>query len=131
MSRREFKGTALTRYLFGLEDAKQINTRPIDNQPWYVAREICRQVGIVGYSHAVNGERSDDFELKKSERRHASIHIGNYGKNNMLMVNNGGMLKLIYQSNTPAALDIQDRISEIPADLFPDEWHEYMTEIDN
>lgn len=128
MSKRVYLGTALTRYLFGIEGAKTIDMRTINNQPWYTAREICGLLGIENHSMAVHRERkTDPFTLKESEWRNESIHTGNYGKDNRLMVNNGGMLKLIYQAKTPAAEAIREKIENIPRHLFPPQWDEYFT----
>jgi len=121
-----YTGTPLTRYLFGLEGAKTINVRHDSGQAWYVARDICNLLGITNPSHAVNGKRKKGPSLKASERDHMSIHIGNHGKNDMLMVNNGGLLKLIYLSKKPTALLIQERIAEIPESLKPPQWHKYL-----
>jgi len=132
MSNNEFIGTPLTRYLFGAENARAISTRTIDGQSWYMSADICGRVGIRNHGQAVHRERKrDEFTLKSSEWRNESNHIGNYGKQKVLMVNNGGMLKLIYQSKTPAALEVQAKISDIPKDLFPAEWNEYLSELDD
>lgn len=130
MSSNRFNGNRLTRYLFG-DNAGTITTRSYDNQSWYMAAGICRLVGISNHSQAVHRPRMDDFTLEEYEWRMESIHIGGYGKKHVLLVNNGGMLKLIYQSNTPAALEVQERISAIPESLFPIEWQEYLSEIDD
>ena len=38
--------TKITRYLFGVENAQTITTRTIDGQHWYMALDICNQLGI-------------------------------------------------------------------------------------
>lgn len=132
MIKREFKGTSLTRYLFGDENAKTITTRIYDDQSWYMAANICGQVGIVNHSQAVHGDRErDGFTLERREWRIELIYKGGRTKKHVLLVNNGGMLKLIYQSKTPAALEVQERISTIPMDLMPAEWLEYLCEIND
>jgi prophage antirepressor-like protein len=121
MSSNNFKGNKLTIYLFG-DNAKTITTRTFDNQSWYMAADICRLVGISNHSKAVHDERTDRLKPLDCERRKESIHIGNYGKDQVLLVNNGGMLKLIYQANTSAAEAIRVRIENIPRHLIPSQW---------
>jgi prophage antirepressor-like protein len=130
MSKREYFGTALTRYLFGVDNAKTIETRNIDGQQWYMAANICLLLGIVNHSVAVHKERKDRLHPLDSEKCKDSIHIGNYGKDQVQLVNNGGMLKLIYQAdkaNKPAAKAIVERIDDIPKHLIPPQWHKYLT----
>lgn len=126
MSKRDFTGTPLTRYLFGLAGAKTIDVRPENGQTWYVARDICNLLGIANASAAVHGERKKGPTIRGYERCHMSIHVGNYGKNEMLMVNDGGLLKLIYLGKTPFAEEVRDRIASIPNDLIPAQWHAYL-----
>jgi prophage antirepressor-like protein len=130
MSKREYLGTALTRYLFGDDNAKTIATRNIDGQQWYMAADICRLVGIVNHSVAVHKERKDRLHPLDSEKCKDSIHIGNYGKDHVQLVNDGGMLRLIYQANKvnkPTAKAILEKIDEIPKHLIPSQWHNYIT----
>lgn len=125
MSNNRFNGNRLTRYLFG-DNAGTITTRTYDNQSWYMAADICRLVGISSHSQAVHRTRMDDFTLEEYEWRKQPEYIGGYGKKQILMVNNGGMLKLIYQSNTPEAQAVQERITTIPDDLIPEQWRDYL-----
>ncbi len=126
MSRNDFRGNRLTIYLFG-DSAGKIATRTHDDQSWYMAADICRLVGISSHSQAVHRQRkNDDFTLEEYEWRKEPEYIGGYGKKLILMVNNGGMLKLIYQSKTPAARAVQERITTIPEELFPEQWHDYL-----
>lgn len=132
MSKSEFKGTPLTRYLFGDDRAKHISMRQLDGQSWYMAAHICGQVGIVNHCQAVRSVRSrDEFTLESHEWRKESIYIGGRTKKLVLLVNNGGMLKLIYQSQTATALVVQELVTNIPEDLFPAEWQEYLSEIED
>lgn len=130
MSKREYFGTALTHYLFGKDNAKTIATRNIDGQQWYMAAKVCQLLGITNHSAAVHNERKDRLQLLDSEFCNEPIHIGNYGKNEVLLVNDGGMLRLIYQAdkaNKPAAKAIIEKIGDIPNHLIPPQWHKYLT----
>lgn len=126
MTVNKFRGNRLTIYLFG-DSAGTITTRTFDGQSWYMAADICRLVGIANHSVAVHGERQDKLSPTVREWRKESIHIGGYGKKLVLMINNGGMLKLIYQANTEAALALQERIAEMPKSLRPPQWDKYLT----
>lgn len=125
MRSNNYNGNRLTRYLFG-DMAGAITIRPFDNQPWYMAADICGLVGIACHSQAVHRPRTDDFTLGEHEWRKETIYLGGYGKRHVLMVNNGGMLKLIYQSKTPAAREVQERIATIPDELMPVQWRAYL-----
>jgi prophage antirepressor-like protein len=123
------KMTKLTRYLFGDESAKTITTRTIDRQHWYMASAICGLLGISNHSRAVHYKRiTDELTLTDQEKCSKSVYIGGYGKKHILLVNNGGLLKLIFQAKTQAALEVQSRIAEIPNQLIPAEWADYLTE---
>lgn len=125
MSSNRFSGNRLTRYLFG-DSAGTITTRTYDDQSWYMAADICQLVGISSHSQAVHRPRMDDFTLEEHEWRKQTEYIGGYGKKQILMVNNGGMLKLLYQSSTPEAQAVQERIANIPDDLIPEQWRDYL-----
>lgn len=132
MSSNRFIGNKLTRYLFGSDNAGTITTRTYNDQSWYMAADICRLIGISSHSQAVHRPRiNDDFTLAKHEWRKDSEYIGGYGKKQILLVNNGGMLKLIYQSQTATALAVQAKVDNIPENLFPAEWNEYLCEIND
>ena len=127
MSKREYLGTALTRYLFGVDNAKTITTRKLDGQQWYMAATICELLRIASHSQAVHRERKkDELTLKASEWRKETLSNGRR-KKHILLVNNGGMLKLIYQATSPVAIEVQQRIETIPENLIPAEWADYMT----
>jgi hypothetical protein len=126
-SKEKIYMTRLARYLFGVENAEMISTRTIGGQHWYMAATICELLGIANHSQAVHREReADELTLTNSEWRKETIFTGRR-KKHILLVNNGGMLKLIYQAKSPVAIEIQKRIGEIPKHLIPAEWADYMT----
>lgn len=119
--------TKIARYLFGNEFAEQIATRTLDGQHWYAAIDICNLLGIANHSQAVHRKReADELTLTASEWRKETIFTGRR-KKHILLVNNGGMLKLIYQAKSPVTIEVQKRIEEIPKHLIPAEWADYMT----
>jgi prophage antirepressor-like protein len=103
--------TKLARFLFGVEDALTITTRTKKGQSWYMAADICRLVGIANHSTAVHGERTDGFELEKSEWLKNAEYTGT-SKRQILMVNNSGMVKLIMQGTTGRAREVQVRAQQ-------------------
>jgi len=121
--------TKLAIYLFGYDNAQSIVTRTFDRQHWYMASTVCDLLGIVGYSTAVHRERrGDDFTLEDHEFCTKTCYIGGRRKKHILLVNNGGMLKLIYQGNTPFAAEVRERVQNVPDRLIPPEWADYMVE---
>lgn len=108
--------TKLAIFLFGYNEAQTIQNRPIDCDHWYMASCICGLLGITGYSQVVH-KYLYDYEWRKE-----SIHIGGYGKKNILLVSTIGMLKLIVRGRTPYAHRVCDRIFKVPVNLRVDDW---------
>jgi len=117
--------TKIARYLFGVEAAKTITTRTIDGQSWYMAANICGLLGIASYSQAVHREREDELQPLESEWRKETIYIGGRSKKHVLLVNDGGALKLIYQATTPLGREVQERAEYTPENLIPAQWADY------
>lgn len=118
----ELKMTKIARYLFGVEEALTIRTITIKGEHWYMASVICQLLGISNHSQAVHEERKDGLGLTDAEWRKESKYIGNYGKQKILLVNNLGMLKLIFKGTKPRALAVQDRAKKTPPNLKPASW---------
>lgn len=116
--------TKLAIYLFGYDAAQTITTRTIDGERWYMASAICGLIGIANHSTAVHGQlkRKPFLNLLDNEHRDETIHIGNYGKDRVLLVNESGMLKLLFKGTKPRALAVQDRAKNTPANLKPASW---------
>lgn len=120
--------TKIVIFIFGKAIAGQISTRTIKGQHWYAARDLCNHLGIVNHSQAVHRKREkDELTLKDSEKTHFTFYNGRK-KKEMLMVNNGGMLKLIFQGTSTLALEFQRRADMVPQHLIPDEWADYITD---
>lgn len=117
--------TKIMRYLFGKEAAKDITTRTMEGQSWYMAANICGLLGIANHSQAVHHERDDGLQPLESEWRKETIYIGGSSKKHILLVNNGGALKLIYQATTPFARKVQEKVNKTPEELRPAQWADY------
>lgn len=100
--------TKLAIRLFGYENAQTILNRTIDNKHWYMASDICRLVGIKGYSAAVNrnNKKGAVYNLTASESRYENVYTGT-SKRRVLLVNDTGMLKLVMKGNPGINADTQ------------------------
>lgn len=106
--------TKLAIRLFGYENAKTILNRPIDNKHWYMASDICRLVGIKGYSAAVHraNKKTAAYNLTASEFRFENVYTGT-SKRRVLLVSDTGMLKLVMKGDPGINSDTQKTASEI------------------
>lgn len=115
--------TKLAIFLFGFNEAQTIQNRSYDGgDHWYMAANICKLLEIAGYSQAVH-KHLEEYEWRKE-----TIYIGGYGKKKVLLVNTIGMLKLIVRGKTPYALQVYDRILQVPSDLQTPDWPEIVME---
>ena len=83
----------------------------VDNEPWFVAMDICTAIGILNAAHAVKRLHSDDVTTNYSV-------VDSLGRRNETnIVNESGMYRLIFQSRKPAAKEFQRWITNevIPA----------------
>jgi len=104
--------TKLAIMLFGYDNAQAITTRTIDGQSWYMAVCICNLLGISNHSVAVHNRRiRDQYTLDANEYRYELIYTG-AAKRRVLMVNNSGMGKLIFQAKPQYAGEIQARAKD-------------------
>ena len=70
-----------------------------NDQPWFVAADVCRVLEIANHHHAVNGRpgRKNDFCLDADERGVASVTTPS-GDQEMLVINESGLYALIFMS---------------------------------
>jgi prophage antirepressor-like protein len=123
--------TRLARYLFGNEDAVQINNRNIDGERWYMVSIICQILGMSNHSIAVHRDRERDiYTLDDDEWRKVKIYTGNANRQ-VLLVNTTGMLKIIFQGKTTRAKEVQERARKTPANLRTAELAEWPSWIEN
>lgn len=76
-----------------------------ENQPWFVAADVCRVLEIQNPSEAINGRagRKNDLCLDQDERGIASVYTPS-GDQQMLVINESGLYALIFKSRKPQAL---------------------------
>lgn len=75
---------------------QQIRVEIIDNEPWFVAKDVCDALGIEGYRRAIS-EMLDDDEK--------GVRITNTpgGNQKMTTINESGLYNLIFRSNRQEA----------------------------
>lgn len=73
-----------------------IRTEVIDNEPWFVAKDVCEALGI--YKH-----RDALLRLDEDEKGRPVIVDTLGGKQEMTSINESGMYNLIFQSRKPEA----------------------------
>jgi len=84
-------------------EAREVRTMLIDDQPWFVAADVCVSLAIGNVSLAVNGraDRSSDG-LDEDEKGVATVNTPS-GAQEMLVVNESGLYALIFKSRKAEA----------------------------
>lgn len=83
-------------FSFNEKESTPIRVQVIDNEPWFVAKDVCRVLGIANHKDAVS--RVDD-----DERRGVGITDPLGGRQQATAVNESGLYHLIFQSRKPEA----------------------------
>lgn len=82
---------------------QQVRTLLIDEQPWFVAADVCSSLAIANVSLAVNGRADRDTDgLDEDEKGIATVNTPS-GAQEMLVVNESGMYALIFKSRKAEA----------------------------
>lgn len=84
-------------------EAREVRTMLIEDQPWFVAADVCVSLAIGNVSLAVNGraDRSSDG-LDEDEKGIATVNTPS-GAQEMLVVNESGLYALIFKSRKAEA----------------------------
>ena len=77
------------------ETGAEIRTEMIDNEPWFVAKDICTALEYADTEVALRKLESDEKLIRK-------IYASGQNRD-MWMVNESGLYNLIFQSNKPEA----------------------------
>ena len=77
------------------QERTPIRVQVINNEPWFVAKDVCEVLGIVNHKDAAS--RLDDDETRGSVMPTPS------GRQECKMVNESGLYSLIFQSRKPEA----------------------------
>lgn len=79
-------------------EAKEVRTLLIDDQPWFVAADVCGSLAIGNVSLAVNGRADRESDgLDEDEKGIATVNTPS-GAQEMLVVNESGLYSLIFKS---------------------------------
>lgn len=109
--------TRLAIKLFGYANAQTILTRTYNGKYWYMALDICRLVGIKGYSAAVRKSgKKDAYSLTASEWQLKTVYTGTSNRR-VLLVNDTGMLKLVMKGDPDINADIKKTASSVLSSL--------------
>ncbi|EJN17227.1 prophage antirepressor [Pseudomonas sp. GM79] len=82
---------------------QQVRTLLIDEQPWFVAADVCGSLAIGNVSLAVNGRADREGDgLDADEKGIASVNTPS-GDQEMLVVNESGLYSLIFKSRKAEA----------------------------
>ncbi|MGP4955371.1 BRO-N domain-containing protein [Pseudomonas helleri] len=82
---------------------QQVRTLLIDEQPWFVAADVCSSLAIANVSLAVNGRADRDTDgLDEDEKGIATVNTPS-GAQEMLVVNESGLYALIFKSRKAEA----------------------------
>ena len=82
---------------------QQVRTLLIDEQPWFVAADVCASLSIANVSLAVNGRADRDTDgLDEDEKGIATVNTPS-GTQEMLVVNESGLYALIFKSRKAEA----------------------------
>ncbi|WP_241493918.1 Bro-N domain-containing protein [Pseudomonas mediterranea] len=84
-------------------ESKPVRTLLIDNQPWFVAADVCASLGIGNVSLAVNGRADRESDgLDEDEKGIATVNTPS-GSQEMLVVSESGLYALIFKSRKAEA----------------------------
>lgn len=90
------KGGDLTPAVFTYGDAQQVRTLVLQDQPWFVAKDVCGVLGLANSRDALKG--LDDDEVTVSPMATPSR-----GRVSMQLVNESGLYNLIFRSRKAEA----------------------------
>ena len=83
----------------------QVRTIEIDNEPWFVGKDVAE---ALGYS---NTRDALDRHVEKEDKNTVGIHDGNRGNPNMTIINESGLYCLILSSKLPGAKEFKHWIT--------------------
>ena len=87
------------------ETAQHVRSVMIDGEPWFVGRDVA---GVLGYSNP-----SRDVARHTTERQRGVYRIGTpSGDQEMVVISEPGIYRLVMRSNLEAAIQFQDWLSE-------------------
>ena len=97
---------AIQKFVFA--NANEVRVLMKNNEPWFVAKDVCD----------ILGTRTSDVRKTVGNKRVTtlnvdSIHIGNHGGKDILLVNEAGLYKLVLAGRKKEAVKFQDWVVEV------------------
>lgn len=83
-----------------------VRTVTIDDEPWFVAADVC---AVLGYR---NPRSAVERHVREIQLNTVAIRDGNRGNPNMLVISEGGLYRLIMRSDMPGADEFQDWVTD-------------------
>lgn len=90
------KGGDLTPAVFTYGDAQQVRTLVIEDQPWFVAKDVCGVLGLANSRKAIGGLDEDEVTV-------SPMVTPSRGRVSMQLVNESGLYNLIFRSRKAEA----------------------------
>ncbi|MGW4663248.1 phage antirepressor [Streptosporangium sandarakinum] len=87
------------------QTGQQVRTVLIDGEPWFVAADVC---AVLGYAHTTSALRM----LRSQEKGVRQMHTPG-GLQDLTVINEPGLYRLIMRSNRPAAEAFQDWVTGV------------------
>jgi len=91
--------------IFKFNDKHQVRTMTIKGEPWFVAVDACRVLGVGNTTEALRTLSKDEKDIRKVDT------LGGSQKTNI--ISESGLYKLIMRSNKPQAKSFQDWVTKI------------------
>jgi len=82
--------------IFAYNDNMQVRTKNIDNEPWFVAKDVCQILDIKNHKDAIKN-------LDEDESMGSEIPTPSRGLQTLNFVNESGLYHLIFKSQKPDA----------------------------
>lgn len=82
--------------VFNSEDFGNVRALAIDNEPWFVAKDVCDALGLSNVGQAIAG-------LDEDEKSSITINDGTPGNPNKAIITEAGLYSLVLKSRKPEA----------------------------
>jgi prophage antirepressor-like protein len=89
--------------IFTYEEAHKVRTQLINDEPWFVAKDVCEILALKNVSQALNADPDKGtLGLDDDEKLRCRIYISGQHRE-LWLVNESGLYNLIFRSNKPEA----------------------------
>nr|WP_321483927.1 BRO family protein [uncultured Cohaesibacter sp.] len=90
-----------------------IRTMMIDGEPWFVAADVCRELGLAGAGHQTGNHTKHLNKDEKQTIRNPVTHKPGMGQQapRFSIISESGLYKLVMRSDKPQAKKFQDWVT--------------------